>query len=98
MRTEDWTSVTISPAMGFIAKTELANKGVSIIKSLTLPALSSIVGNDMPEDLSLCPVRALKIYLQKTDSIRSEMQKKLFISFKQGHNKDIANNTISGWI
>ena len=98
MREELWQSVTVSPDMNFVAKTELANKGVSVLNSITIKALSSIVGSDLPEDLTLCPVRALRIYLSRTDGSRSDKQKKLFIAFKPGHSQDIHRNTISGWI
>ena len=98
MREEHWQSVSVSPDMNFVAKTELANKGVSVLQSITIKALSTIVGSDLPEDLTLCPVRALRIYLNRTDGIRSDKQKKLFIAFKAGHSQDIHRNTISGWI
>ena len=98
MRAEDWTSVTVSPCMEFVAKTELANKGVKVLNSLTLQSLSAIVGSEMPEDLTLCPVRALRIYIQRTDLTRTETQKKLFMSYKKNFKKDISKNTISGWL
>ena len=98
MRTEEWTSFTVSPNMEFVAKTELGNKGPKVLNSLTINALSTIVGRDMPEDLTLCPVRALKIYLQKTDVVRKPEQKKLFISYRKNFKKDVAKNTISGWL
>ena len=46
----------------------------------------------------LCPVRALRIYMERTDKIRSGSQKKLFISVQENFDRDISKNTISGWL
>ena len=43
------------------------------------------------------PVRALKLYLQRTDTVRKSQQK-LFISHRTGHVKDICMGIISGWL
>ena len=51
----------------------------------------------MSEDRSLCPVRALKIYLAKTEDKRRDKEL-LFISYKDAHKGDLHKNTFSGWI
>ena len=48
-------------------------------------------------DILLCPIRALRCYLDRTRDLRGDRQL-LFISFKQGHTKDIQCSTISSWI
>ena len=48
-------------------------------------------------DILLCPIRALRCYLDGTRDLRGNRQL-LFISFKQGHTKDIQCSTISSWI
>jgi hypothetical protein len=59
--------------------------------------LSSLVGRDLPQDRSLCVVRALKFYLDRTKDIRKN-RKRLLIAYKKGHDRDIVTNTVSGWI
>ena len=55
--------------------------------------------NQDPQDTDtlLCPVRALRCYLDRTKDSR-EGRQLLFISFKMGHIKDIQCSTISSWI
>ena len=43
----------------------------------------------------LCPVRALKVYLKRTESFRKD-RKRLFLPIKGNH--DISKGSISGWI
>ena len=83
--------------MDFVAKTELVNKGAAVISPVTVPALTELLSPDMQEDATLCPVRALRLYLARTDEIRTT-QKRLFISFKEGHAQDICKNTVSVWL
>lgn len=64
---------------------------------MTIPALTKIIPEDMQEDRSLCPVRALKYYLKKTKDIRG-FRRKLFTAHKKGHTQEIHPNTISAWI
>ena len=51
----------------------------------------------MSEDMTLCPVRALRYYLDKTKELR-ENKHLLFISFKDGFSKAIQRSTISSWL
>ena len=61
-----------------------------------IPSLKPTEGTTA-QNILLCPVRALKIYLDKTKTLRSS-QKLLFISFVNGHTKDIQCSTGSSWI
>ena len=51
-------------------------------------------------DKILCPVRALKVYGARTNSIRKQnpQMRRLFISYMKGFSKDICKNTLAGWI
>ena len=49
------------------------------------------------EEKLLCPVRALKVYLDKTKSMRKG-KALLFVSLREGYCKDITRITISQWI
>ena len=56
--------------MDLVAKTELPTQGVSRLSSITIPALGPILTDGLEEDRTMCPVRALKVYLARTKDIR----------------------------
>ena len=91
-------NATLSFLPGFIAKTQKVDRSETALNPVTVPALSSTVGRDLP-DRTLCPVRALLFYLDRTN-VRTDPArlKRLFVSFKPGHKGDIVKVTISGWI
>jgi hypothetical protein len=78
LHTEHWRSITILPDPEFIAKTQLANKGPRVIRGVSIPALTKDLPSDMQEDRSLCPVRAVRFYLDQTRSIRDGTQKTVY--------------------
>ena len=91
-------NATLSFLPGFIAKTQKVDKPETALNPVTIPSLSSTVGRDLP-DRTLCPVRALCFYLDKTKAgVDQNRLKRLFISFKPGHKGDLVKVTISGWI
>ena len=55
------------------------------------------LNNGMAEDRLLCPIWALRFYLERSTPWR-EHKCLLFVSFKPGHKQDIVPSTISGWI
>ena len=65
---------------------------------VVIPSLSRTVSGDLP-DRTLCPVRALKFYIDRTKSPSFRQgRERLFVSYKEGHTGDIAAATISRWI
>ena len=92
-----WKEVTISPSPAFLAKNQLASDGPDLLKPVVIPALKPFLSSDLTEDMTLCPVRALRYYLDRTDDLRRG-KNLLFISFKEGFDKDIMRSTISSWI
>ena len=96
-RDESWSHIVLKTDPSFVSKTDLANKGQKTLEVIRIPALSEIVDNSLSEDLTLCPVSALRIYRQRTKSLRKD-QKRLFLSFKKNYTKDIQKNTSSFWI
>ena len=64
---------------------------------VTIPALTTIVDRQFKEDRTLCPVRALRYYLDRTKDLRGS-RSLLFISFKKGHTSDIRPATLSSWL
>ena len=64
---------------------------------VTIPALTTIVDRQFKENRTLCPVRALRYYLDRTKDLRGS-RSHLFISFKKGHTSDIRPATLSSWL
>ena len=51
----------------------------------------------LKDDRTLCPVRALRYYLDKTKDLWTGKQL-VFVSFKKNFSKDIVPSTVSSWI
>ena len=64
---------------------------------VTIPALTTIVDRQFKEDRTLCPVRALRCYLDRTKDLRGS-RSLLFISLNKGHTSDIRPATLSSWL
>ena len=85
----DKQSATLRFLPGFIGKTQKPDRPDT--------ALSPVIIPDLPER-ALCPIRALRYYLSRTNISDPNISKRLFVSIKPGRQKDIAKATISGWI
>ena len=92
-----WEKVALFPSSDFIAKNQLAREGSQSVSPVTIPALTTIVDRQFKEDRTLCPVRALRYYLDRTKDLRGS-RSLLFISFKKGHTSDIRLATLSSWL
>ena len=92
-----WEKVALFPSSDFIAKNQLAREGSQGVSPVTIPALTTIVDRQFKEDRTLCPVRALRFYLDRTKDLRGS-RSLLFISFKKGHTSDIRPATLSSWL
>ena len=92
-----WEKVALFPSSDFIAKNQLAREGSQSVSLVTIPALTIIVDRQLKEDRTLCPVRALRYYLDRTKDLRGS-RSLLFISFKKGHTSDIRPTTLSPWL
>ena len=64
---------------------------------VTIPALTTIEDRKFKEDLTLCPVWALRCYLDQTKDLRGS-RSLFFISFKKRHTSDIRPATLSSWL
>ena len=69
----------------------------NILQPIVIPALGPTLSGDLKEDKLLCPVRALRYYLDRTKAIRGDREL-LFISHWPGHKSDIKRTTISSWL
>ena len=94
---KDWKTITLEPHSDFISKTHVRSGGAQRLDQFTIHTIADFAGPDLDKDRKLCPVRALKIYLSRTEALRAD-KKLLFIAYKPGHKGDICRNTISGWI
>ena len=64
-----WEKVALFPSSDFIAKNQLAREGSQSVSPVTIPALTTIVDRQFKEDRTLCPVRALRYYLNRTKDL-----------------------------
>lgn len=98
LRTDDkWSYVSLEPSNRFVAKNQLAREGTRILKPIVIPALAPTLSGELRKDRTLCPVRALKYYLDRTKDLRGDREL-LFISHWPGHKSELHRNTISSWL
>ena len=64
---------------------------------MTISALTTIVDRQFKEAHTLCPVQALRYYLDRTKDLRVS-RSLLFISCKKGHTSDIRPTILSSWL
>ena len=65
-----WEKVALFPSSDFIAKNQLAREGSQSVSPVIIPALKTIVDRQFKEDRTLCPVWALRYYLDQTKDLR----------------------------
>ena len=93
----DWSKVSLFPSPSFLSKNQLAKEGPESVAPVVIPALAPTLDKSLKSDRSLCPVRALRYYLDRTSDLRQHKEL-VFVSFKKGFDKDIYPATISSWI
>ena len=93
----DWSKVSLYPSPSFLSKNQLAKEGPGSVAPVVIPALAPTLDKSLRSDRSLCPVRALRYYLDRTSDLRQNKEL-VFVSFKKGFDKDICPATISSWI
>ena len=90
-----WKSCTFSFLPDFVAKTQNPSVPDSHFEEFSVPVLDDFVGDDR-DGLLLCPSRALRKYLSRTEQYRPGIEY-LFISMG-GRKKRVSCNTISFWL
>ena len=93
----DWSKVSLFPSPSFLSKNQLAKEGPESVAPVVIPARAPTLDKSLKSDRSLCPVRALRYYLDRTSDLRQHKEL-VFVSFKKGFDKDIFPATISSWI
>ena len=91
----DWSKVSLYPSPSFLSKNQLAKEGPDSVAPVVIPALAPTLDKLLKGD-TLCPVRALRYYLDRT-SAPSQNKELVFVSFKKGFDKDFSPATVS-WI
>ena len=85
-------SLILRTQLGFLAKNQLPSRAPDSIK---IPKLFNFCRENDNFNSMLCPVRAVKIYLNKTKSLR-KYRKRLFIPTPG--DQDLAKSTLSRWV
>ena len=93
----DWSKVSLYPSPSFLSKNQLAKEGPDSVAPVVIPALAPTLDRSLKSDRSLCLVRALRYYLDRTSDLRQNKEL-VFVSFKKGFDKDISPATISSWM
>ena len=62
----DWSKVSLFPSPSFLSKNQLAREGPESVAPVVIPALAPTLDRSLKSDRSLCPVRALRYYLDRT--------------------------------
>ena len=94
---KDWSNVSLFPSPCFLSKHQLARERPSSVAPVIIPALAPTLDKSLKDDRTLCPVRTLRYYLDKTKDLRTGKQL-VFLSFKKNFSKDIVPATIFSWI
>ena len=93
----DWSKVSLYPSPSFLSKNQLAKEGLDNVTPVVIPALAPTLDKSLKSDRSLCPVRALHYYLDRTSDLRQNKEY-VFVSFNKGFDKNISPASISSWI
>ena len=89
--------MSLYPSPSFLSKNQLAKEGPDSVAPVLIPALAPTLDKSLKGDRSLCPVRTLCYYLDRTSDLRQNKEL-VFVSFKKGFDKDISPAAISSWI
>ena len=96
-RQSDWSKVSLYPSPSFLSKNQLAKEGPDSVAPVVIPVLAPSLDKSLKGDRSLCPVRALRYYMDRTSDLRQNKEL-VFVSFEKGFDKDISPATIFSWI
>ena len=92
--TRDWGEVSFAFVTGFVAKTQDPSSLAPRFEGFTVPALPNARMNR--NGRLLCPVRAVKVYLDRTASHRPRCER-LFVPAGRSK-KEISKTTVSFWL
>ena len=81
----DWSKVSLYPSPSFLSKNQLAKEGPDSVAPVVIPALAPTLDKSLKGDRSLCPVRALRYYLDRTSGRTKSWFCLLQERLRQGH-------------
>ncbi len=96
--TNQGKEMLLTPNPKFMAKAFKPLTGVGAFEGFKVPRLKDLLGPNLEEENKLCPVRALKMYLNKTRSRRGSIRNLWITCNKKGPVKAASKNTISSWV
>ena len=73
----DWSKVSLYPSPSFLSKNQLAKEGPESVAPVVIPTLAPTLDKLLKGDRSLCPVRALRYYLDKTSDLKAKQRTSL---------------------
>ena len=82
----DWSKVSLYLSPSFLSKNQLAKEGPDSVAPVVIPALAPTLDRSLKSDRSLCAVRALRYYLDRTSDIRQNKEL-VFVSLKKSFDK-----------
>ena len=91
---ENSSQVSLYPSPSFLSKNQLARDGPAAVAPVVIPALAPSLDKSLKDDKSLCPVRALRYYLDRTKDLRTGKEL-VFVLFRKSFQKDIVPATVS---
>ena len=92
--TRDWGEVSFAYVTGFVAKTQDPSSLAPRFEGFTVPALTN--ARKIRNGRLLCPVRAVKVYLDRTAPHRPRCER-LFVTAGRSK-KEISKTTVSFWL
>jgi len=95
---EDKSEVWLWPVKDFIPKILSTAEGGERFTPMKIRALTKLIGPAKNEpDRLLCPLRALRYYVKRTEPVRGN-RKNLFLPWRGARDKVLHKNTLSPWI
>ena len=74
-----WKKVALFSSSKHMAKNQLVREGSQSVSPVTIPALTTIVDRQFKEDRTLCPVQALRYYLDRTKDLKRVLIPSLYL-------------------
>ena len=94
---QDGYEVTLRPYAGFLPKTYLAHQPGTVLSGFKIRSMAKGLSRSDPDRL-LCPVRALRFYLKRSEQLRRGC-KSLFIPIRgKSPSGRLSPNTVSSWL
>ena len=88
MRISDIKQTGLKYPCTLFSQEQLAKEGPDIVAPVVISALALTLDKSLKSDRSVCPVGALRYYLDRTSDLRQNKEV-VFVSIKKGFDKNI---------